>query len=98
MERKMHKGLEVIVLTLKDNEKEFQEAIEQLNSAMMEYEDKIQKEYNCSEQAASDIAYLRTRSRWSQELEDLIVKLDKEGKHPPVLAGWNGEPEEEWDN
>lgn len=76
---------------------EFQEVMNSLQDAMMDYEAQIAKELNCSEWAACDIIYLRSRSRWTQELENEILRLDKEGKHPPVLA-WRGEPESEWPN
>lgn len=36
----------------------------------------------------SDIYYLRTRSRWTQEKEDYLIQLAKEGKpFPNIMAG-----------
>lgn len=88
-----------IQIPIDDKEKmnTFQEVMNQLSKAMINEETRIAKELNCSEWAACDILYLRSRSRWSQELENEILRLDSLGKHPPVLAGWKGQPEEEWD-
>lgn len=49
---------------------------------------RISKELGIPEGSAGDIWYLRTRSRWTQEKEDQLIKLAKEGKPlPNVLAG-----------
>lgn len=79
-----------------DNYEELQKLLIDYQDSMIEYEKKLAQELNCSDWAAQDIIYLRSRSRWSQELENEILRLDKEGKHPPVLAGWSGEPEAFW--
>jgi len=43
------------------------------------------KELGINEDAANDIVYLRGRSRWTQEKEDYLVKLAKEGKPLPNI-------------
>lgn len=75
----------------------FQEAMDAYSDSMIQYEKDLAKELGCSEYCAQDIHYLRSRSRWTQELENELIELDKLDKHPPVLAGWNGEPESEWE-
>jgi hypothetical protein len=66
----------------------FQDVMDVWVEAEVEYEEKVMKDLGISHKAASAICYLRTRSRWTQEKEDYLVKLDKEGKElPNVLAG-----------
>lgn len=43
-------------------------------------EQKIVEQYKCSDACAMDVSYLRTRSRWSPELEARLVKEHSEGK------------------
>lgn len=38
--------------------------------------------YSNSQSCAADVRYLRSRSRWTQELEDELIRLHKEGKPP----------------
>lgn len=71
------------------------EAMEEFQKAMDEYHDEMVQEI--SEEAnklgiafldMSTIWYLRSRSRWTQEKEDHLIKLAQEGKPlPNVLAG-----------
>lgn len=43
---------------------------------------KISNELNVSVSCAMDIYYLRTRSRWTQELEDELIDLHDQGERP----------------
>ena len=66
-----------------------------INKAMAEHQDNVQlyieklaKELGVSIHCAGCVHYLRGRSRWTQEKEDQLIQLDKEGKElPNVLAG-----------
>ncbi len=46
------------------------------------YIQSLAKELNVSENCAGDVWYLRTRSRWTQELENQLIQLHKEGNPP----------------
>ena len=48
------------------------------------YIQNLAKKLGVSESCASDIWYLRTRSRWSQELENYLIQMDKTG-YPPTF-------------
>lgn len=65
---------------------EFQEVMNTLNEETDKYISKIAKELNISEGLAMDVWYLRTRSRWTQELEDAFIKANLEG-HKMVSNG-----------
>jgi len=42
----------------------------------------LAKELGVSKECASNVRYLRSRSRWTQELEDELIRLHKEGNPP----------------
>lgn len=44
----------------------------------------LAKELNVSEECANDVFYLRSRSRWSSELEAELIALHKAGKRPDI--------------
>jgi len=47
---------------------------------------------NVSLECASNIKYLRTRSYWSQDIENKLILMDKEtGKQPNNINDWLGE-------
>ena len=48
--------------------------------AWVDEHDKLVKELGLSEKCVSDILYLRTRSRWSQELENDLIRRHKAGE------------------
>lgn len=52
---------------------------------------KIAEELAVSESCASNIVYLRGRSRWTQELENELIRMDKEENTQPNIFEW---PEE----
>jgi hypothetical protein len=51
--------------------------------SMVNYEKEVAKEFGISEWGATCVCYLRTRSRWTQEKEDYLIWLDKNGKELP---------------
>ena len=80
----------ITVIPAGDSEKmeQFQKAMDQLQDSMIEEEKRIAEEFSISKKAASAILYLRSRSRWTQEKEDHLIRLDKNGEElPNVLAG-----------
>jgi lysophospholipase L1-like esterase len=72
-----------------------EKAMEEFQKAMDDYHDEMNRQI--SEEAhrlgiafldMSTIWYLRSRSRWTQEKEDHLIKLAQDGKPlPNVLAG-----------
>lgn len=44
----------------------------------------LAQELQVSESCALDVLYLRTRSRWSEELEDELITLHRAGNPPNV--------------
>jgi hypothetical protein len=51
---------------------------------MVKEEERIEKELGVSFQCACDILYLRSRSRWTIELEQKLIALHKAGTPPNV--------------
>jgi len=64
---------------------EFSKAMAAQQEAHIKYIGDVAKELGINEDAANDIVYLRGRSRWTQEKEDYLVKLAKEGKPLPNI-------------
>lgn len=72
------------------NEEEFQQALEESQEFMVAQEKEIREKYGVSENTASAILYLRSRSRWTLEKENELITRDKAGDPIPlgkVLAG-----------
>lgn len=77
-----------------------QEQRDQLNKTMDRIHKEMLKEVNSLAQeksisldTASDILYLRSRSRWSQEKEDYLIALDKAGlKTPNIMDDFEVKP------
>lgn len=57
-----------------------EDAYNEFYKAMNSQLEIIAAEKGCSINCAGDILYLRTRSRWSQELEQALVTAHAEGK------------------
>ncbi len=51
---------------------------------MEAYFQQLAKELDCSISCATDVWYLRSRSRWTQELEDKLISLHKSGNAPNI--------------
>lgn len=56
----------------------FNEAMADYQDKMVEYIKKISSNLDIPYGLAADIYYLRTRSRWSQEKEDLLIRIHRE--------------------
>jgi len=83
-----------VELPVNDPEKmrEFQKAMDSYHDEMVKYFAEVAVELGITESQAADIAYLRGRSRWSEDLEVRCVKAFKVGHWLPILSG---EEEEE---
>lgn len=58
-----------------------QKFMDEYNEEMIKYIEKLMEELGgVSAFCAMDVAYLRTRSRWTQELEERLIQEHKEGK------------------
>lgn len=66
----------------------FNEDMDKVNQALVEEAIEISKKLGISEDCALDIQYLRTRSRWTQEAEDELVRMDKAGEERPNIYDW----------
>jgi hypothetical protein len=62
----------------------FHELMAALSEEMVDYTETIAKELQVSLMCAADVVYLRGRSRWTQELEDELIRLYKEGNPPNI--------------
>lgn len=67
--------------------KVFQEAMTEHQADYMKHIQEVAKKLEISEDAASDVVYLRTRSRWSEETEKELIRLHKAG-NPPNIMEW----------
>lgn len=89
----MHKDYDVVSVELsgdatQEQKDELTELMGEWQDAMIEDQKDIAKTLNVSLGAASSIQYLRTRSRWTQNKENELVRLDQAGeKFPDVLSG-----------
>lgn len=62
----------------------FQKIMDEINDATCKYIQNLAKELNVSEGCAADVWYLRTRSRWTHELEAELIRLHRAGTPPNV--------------
>ena len=69
-------------------EDKFNEVMNAMQDAHIEYEQKIAAELSVSETCASNIVYLRSRSRWTQEAENELIRRDKAGEPAPNIMEW----------
>lgn len=67
--------------------KDFQEIMDSLAEETNQYIINLSKELNISMRCASDVWYLRTRSRWSEENEKELIRLHSVGT-PPNVFDW----------
>jgi hypothetical protein len=77
--------------------KAFQDAMDAYYDEMEMYTKELAKELNVSFACASSIEYLRTRSRWTQELENDLIEMDKKGLPMPNMCDY-GVTEETQEN
>jgi len=59
--------------------KEFQSAMNEVHRRTNDYIVDLARELNISEGLAMDVWYIRTRSRWTQELEAAFIKAAQDG-------------------
>jgi hypothetical protein len=64
---------------------QFQEMMDKIYDETYRYITDLADKLNVSEACASDIVYLRSRSRWTPELEQLLIQLHKEGTPPNIF-------------
>lgn len=64
---------------------EFQKVMDTLHDEQTQYINTLADEMKVSVDCAGDIVYLRSRSRWTQELENQLIQLYKEGKAPNIF-------------
>jgi hypothetical protein len=70
----------------------FQAAMDAYHGELYQYINKLAAELGISDHVAMDVWYLRTRSRWTQDLEDRLIRAAKSGKPCPcVTSGEEGE-------
>ncbi len=62
-----------------------QEVMDEMNNHLMKEIDRVSVELNIDTKAASDVVYLRTRSRWTQELENRLIAEHKNGRPVNVM-------------
>ncbi len=68
--------------------KEFTDAMNKMQDELVKYWSGVADELGIGYVDATSICYLRTRSRWTQEKEDYLISLAKEGKPlPNVMSG-----------
>lgn len=60
---------------------EFQTAMNEYHSSLNDYIQELAKTLNISDGLALDVWYLRTRSRWTQSLENAFIQASKDGHH-----------------
>lgn len=91
--------VELVGDVFKDTRQRFKDAKqmtkEEANAAFEEWQGSMEKEFKeiadrfgVSENCAANIFYLRTRSRWSQESEDELIRMDKAGEGQPNINEW----------
>ena len=67
---------------------EFNQFMDTLQDAYVVEAQGIQKQFGVSDSCALNIQYLRSRSRWTQELENELIRMDKEDKTQPNIMDW----------
>jgi len=72
-------------------EEEMSVLIEAANEAIAAEEVAIMQEHGVSEETASAISYLRTRSRWTEAKEMELIQRDKSGDPIPLSDVLMGE-------
>lgn len=86
---------ELTTISIHANDETTEEEWDQINAVLSQVQDEavvyIKSEaerLGIDERYMSDIFYLRSRSRWTQEKEDYLISLAREGKpFPDILSG-----------
>lgn len=66
---------------------EFQKMMDKIHDATTKYIKNLMVELNISQACAFDVWYLRTRSRWTEQLEIELIELHRNG-NPPNIYDW----------
>lgn len=82
-------SIELIPAEMNDGDwDELNNLMADIQDANVKYWQELSKELNISYQCAMYVCYLRGRSRWTQEKENQLIKMDQAGETlPNVLAG-----------
>ena len=90
----MHENYDVVKMDIpgtdasQEEKDAFNKVMDAWQEAMLEDQKNIAKLLNVTLYTAGLIQYLRTRSRWTEEKEAELVRLDQAGETMPnVLAG-----------
>ena len=67
---------------------DFQEAMDALNTEHSAHVSAVAESLGIDTGAASDIVYLRGRSRWTQDAENELVRRAKAGEPAPNIMEW----------
>ena len=69
---------------LKDEAKmaAFQDLMDAHADSMVQYIRDVADELDITDECAADVVYLRSRSRWTQALEDELIRLHDVGQAP----------------
>ena len=73
-----------------DNAESFKNLMDDLHDAQIECEIEVAQEMGVDIHCATDIVYLRNRSRWTKQLEDKLIELHK-AKMPPNIMEFGNE-------
>jgi len=65
---------------------QLQEFMDKLADMWNKNVDELAKKLNVSHSCASNIQYLRTRSQWTQELEQRLIDIDRSGNQQPNIC------------
>lgn len=79
----------------KEEMDEFQQVMNAYHDVLNRHHADIAEELGISDHDAMQIVYLRSRSRWSQELEDRLIKAYKAGHSVICTSGEEAERLEE---
>jgi hypothetical protein len=67
----------------------FQSFMDELHESTNRHIDELAKELRCSSACAQDVFYLRSRSRWTEELENELIQLHKQNNPPNMCEFGN---------
>jgi len=77
--------MEVFMIEMTDeNKDQIQDVINIVQDETAKYIQDLAGELQISEACAFDVWYLRTRSRWTQSLENELIQLHKDGNPPNI--------------
>lgn len=69
-------------LACEETMNKFQSVMDEYQESFVKYIQSVANELEITDDCASSVVYLRSRSRWSQELEDELISLYRKGTPP----------------